>query len=220
MSETPAVATSGSAPAVRDLSEEELAAARMQDFHWRRGPHLITTSRALLQPAFLNDIFASDEMDWTFRRDESTLRVMLDHSVNLGVYLLPPSPAAQAAILDALTRPPPSPTGPAPAPALAPLEQIGFARLVTDRVTHAWLNDVYVVPAHRHQGLHNWLNDCTLEMTRIWRVGVLRAIADRSTLERYGRIGLKERPMKNPDTRMLVVGPEGILEELDTGRIV
>ncbi len=32
-------------------------------------------------------------------------------------------------------------------------EQIGFARLITDRATFAWLADVFVLPAHRGQGV-------------------------------------------------------------------
>jgi GNAT superfamily N-acetyltransferase len=32
-------------------------------------------------------------------------------------------------------------------------EQVGFARVVTDRATFAWLADVFVLPEHRGQGL-------------------------------------------------------------------
>ena len=36
-------------------------------------------------------------------------------------------------------------------------EQAGFARLVTDQATFAWLCDVYVDPAHRGRGLGSFL---------------------------------------------------------------
>ena len=36
-------------------------------------------------------------------------------------------------------------------------EQIGFARLVTDKATFAYLADVFVLPAHRGKGLSKWL---------------------------------------------------------------
>jgi GNAT superfamily N-acetyltransferase len=36
-------------------------------------------------------------------------------------------------------------------------EQVGFARVVTDRATFAYLCDVYVLEAHRGQGLAKWL---------------------------------------------------------------
>jgi GNAT superfamily N-acetyltransferase len=32
-------------------------------------------------------------------------------------------------------------------------DQVGFARVVTDRSTFAWLSDVFVLPAHRARGL-------------------------------------------------------------------
>jgi GNAT superfamily N-acetyltransferase len=38
-------------------------------------------------------------------------------------------------------------------------EQIGFARVVTDRITFAWLCDVFISESHRGQGLGKWLID-------------------------------------------------------------
>jgi GNAT superfamily N-acetyltransferase len=35
--------------------------------------------------------------------------------------------------------------------------QIGFARVVTDRATFAWLADVFVIDAYRGQGLGKWM---------------------------------------------------------------
>jgi GNAT superfamily N-acetyltransferase len=36
-------------------------------------------------------------------------------------------------------------------------EQIGFARLITDKATFAYLADVFILPAHRGKGLSKWL---------------------------------------------------------------
>jgi GNAT superfamily N-acetyltransferase len=36
-------------------------------------------------------------------------------------------------------------------------EQVGFARVVTDYVTFAWLCDVFIVESHRGRGLGKWL---------------------------------------------------------------
>ena len=36
-------------------------------------------------------------------------------------------------------------------------EQVGYARAITDRATFAYLADVYVLEAHRGQGLGKWL---------------------------------------------------------------
>jgi GNAT superfamily N-acetyltransferase len=38
--------------------------------------------------------------------------------------------------------------------------QIGFARVVTDRATFAYLADVYVLESHRGRGLGRWLVSC------------------------------------------------------------
>src|SRR5215207_10663728 len=36
-------------------------------------------------------------------------------------------------------------------------EQVGFARVVTDYATFAWLADVFVLEPHRGRGLGKWL---------------------------------------------------------------
>jgi len=36
-------------------------------------------------------------------------------------------------------------------------EQVGFARIVTDYATFAWVADVFVLPEHRGRGLSKWL---------------------------------------------------------------
>ena len=35
--------------------------------------------------------------------------------------------------------------------------QVGFARVITDRATYAYLSDVYVLEAHRGRGLSKWM---------------------------------------------------------------
>jgi len=36
-------------------------------------------------------------------------------------------------------------------------KQVGFARLVTDKATFAYLGDVFILPAYREKGLSKWL---------------------------------------------------------------
>ncbi len=37
---------------------------------------------------------------------------------------------------------------------------VGFARVVTDYTTFAWLADVFILESHRGQGLSKWLVEC------------------------------------------------------------
>ena len=41
-------------------------------------------------------------------------------------------------------------------------EQVGFARVITDRATFAYLADVFVLEEHRGRGLGRWLVECVL----------------------------------------------------------
>lgn len=45
--------------------------------------------------------------------------------------------------------------------------QVGFARVVTDYATFAYLADVYVLEAHRGKGLSKWLMQCVHEHPRL-----------------------------------------------------
>jgi GNAT superfamily N-acetyltransferase len=40
--------------------------------------------------------------------------------------------------------------------------QVGFARVVTDYATFAWLADVFVLELHRGRGLGKWLVECVV----------------------------------------------------------
>ena len=85
-------------------------------------------------------------------------------------------------------------------------EQVGFARVVTDFATFAWLADVFVVPAHRGQGLAKWLMEVILAHPDLqgFRRWVL-ATKDAQTLyEQFGFIPLHrpERWMERPDPNM------------------
>lgn len=41
-------------------------------------------------------------------------------------------------------------------------EQVGFARVISDFATYAYLADVFVLDAHRGQGLSKWLMECVI----------------------------------------------------------
>jgi GNAT superfamily N-acetyltransferase len=48
-------------------------------------------------------------------------------------------------------------------------QQIGYARVVTDFATFAWLADVFVLEAHRGQGLAKWLIESILAHPELQR---------------------------------------------------
>ena len=88
--------------------------------------------------------------------------------------------------------------------------QIGFARVVTDRATFAYLCDVYVLEAYRGQGLGKWL------------IGELRSHPDLAGLRRFVLVtrdahGLYAQfsftPLATPDRYMEIARP-GLYEAL------
>lgn len=42
-------------------------------------------------------------------------------------------------------------------------ELIGFARVITDKASIAYIGDVYVLEAHRSKGLSKWLMECIMK---------------------------------------------------------
>ena len=79
--------------------------------------------------------------------------------------------------------------------------QAGFARLVTDRATFAWLCDVFVDPAHRGQGLGSFLVAQTIGHPDVADIRqVLMAEPGRTIYRRFGYDDLlrPERWMERP----------------------
>ncbi|MEO5793609.1 MAG: GNAT family N-acetyltransferase [Rhodoferax sp.] len=82
------------------------------------------------------------------------------------------------------------------------VEQVGFARVVTDKTTFAYLADVYVLEAHRGQGLSKWLVQTVLahpELQGLRRF--LLATADAHGL--YAQFGFQ--PLAKPERMMQIV---------------
>ena len=71
--------------------------------------------------------------------------------------------------------------------------QVGFARIITDYATFAYIADLFVLPQHQRRGLGKWLVHCILEcpalsMVRSWELRT----ADAHGL--YSRFGFKPAP--------------------------
>ena len=85
--------------------------------------------------------------------------------------------------------------------------QVGFARVVTDYATFAWVADVFVLTEHRGRGLSKWLMEVMLSHRRLQ--GFRRwVLATKDAHELYARFGFipmhrPERWMERPDPNML-----------------
>lgn len=67
-------------------------------------------------------------------------------------------------------------------------QQVGFARVVTDYATFAWLCDVFVLEAHRGKGLGKWLVEAVVSHPELQ--GIKRTLlATRDAHELYRRYG-------------------------------
>ncbi len=84
-------------------------------------------------------------------------------------------------------------------------QQVGFARVVTDYATYAYLNDVFVLADWRGQGLGQWLLECIVahpDLQTILRFG----LATRDAQALYARVGFTQ-----------LVYPERHMERLPEG---
>jgi GNAT superfamily N-acetyltransferase len=78
-------------------------------------------------------------------------------------------------------------------------EQIGFARIVSDEATFAWICDVFVHPEHRGKGLGVWLMECTMAHPAM--EVPLQILATRDAHGLYEKFGFQTREMmfrRNP----------------------
>lgn len=67
-------------------------------------------------------------------------------------------------------------------------QQVGFARVVTDYTTFAWLCDVFIVRAHRGRSLGKWLVETVIDhpdLAGVWRF-VLATSDAHELYRRYG----------------------------------
>ena len=84
-------------------------------------------------------------------------------------------------------------------------EQVGFARVVTDRATYGYLADVYILEAYRGKGLATWLMECICAHPDLQ--GLRRfALATRDAHGLYRKFGFTE--IADPSKHMEVFKPE------------
>lgn len=78
-------------------------------------------------------------------------------------------------------------------------EQIGFARVITDFATYAYIGDVYVEEAYRGQGLGVWMMEVIMDHPELQ--GLRRwSLATRDAHGLYEKFGFT--PLNKPETFM------------------
>jgi GNAT superfamily N-acetyltransferase len=86
-----------------------------------------------------------------------------------------------------------------------PGQQVGFARLVTDKATFAYLADVFIIEEHRGNGLSKWMMEAIMTYSELQ--GLRRIIlATRDAHGLYAQFGFT--PLNNVDRWMQIHNPD------------
>jgi N-acetylglutamate synthase-like GNAT family acetyltransferase len=83
-------------------------------------------------------------------------------------------------------------------------EQVGFARVVTDRATFAYLCDVYILESNRGKGLSKWLVEAVMAHPDLQGLRRFQLVT-RDAHGLYKRFGFQAP--KHPDRHMEIVRP-------------
>lgn len=84
-------------------------------------------------------------------------------------------------------------------------KQIGFARVISDFATYAYLGDVFIVNEYRGRGLGKWLMECIIQHPSLQ--GLRRwTLLTRDAHQLYAPFGFT--PLKTPDRYMELHNPE------------
>jgi GNAT superfamily N-acetyltransferase len=88
-------------------------------------------------------------------------------------------------------------------------KQVGYARLITDGATFAYLADVFIIPAEQGKGLSKWLVESILKTPGLH--GLRRwMLATRDAHGLYAQYGFQ--PVAHPDVFMEITRPNIYLE--------
>lgn len=79
-------------------------------------------------------------------------------------------------------------------------QQVGYARVVTDYATFAWVADVFILEPFRGQGLGEWLMETIVSYPELQNMRRL-LLATRDAHGLYSKYGFK--PLPNPDRFMI-----------------
>lgn len=141
--------------------------------------YTISTDPAALDAAFIL-AFLTQQTYWGQNRTMEAICCSIENSLNFGVYYDDPDTGEK--------------------------RQVGYARVVTDYATFAWLCDVFIDPQHRGLGLSKWLVRTVVDHPQL---APLRRIllATRDAHELYRKYG-GFRSLPTPERWMEKFNPE------------
>ncbi len=124
--------------------------------------------------------FLSRESYWAKNIPIQTIVRCIEHSFCFGIYHQPKNDQAY-------------------------LEQIGFARLITDHATFAYLADVFIVKSFRGKGLSKWLMEFIMSNPEV--EGLRRwMLATKDAHRLYAQFGFT--PVDKPERLMQIVNAD------------
>jgi GNAT superfamily N-acetyltransferase len=147
---------------------------------WRRGAYEISTDFARLQLDVVHGFLTTSY--WSAGIPRETVERAARHSLAFGVYETAGDGEAGGAE-----------------------RQVGYARVITDRTTFAYLADVFVLESHRGRGLARWLMEVILAHPELQ--GLRRwMLVTRDAHGLYERVGFA--PPLNPQGIMVRLRPD------------
>ncbi|KAK7426051.1 hypothetical protein QQZ08_007499 [Neonectria magnoliae] len=142
---------------------------------WYRDNFFLTNDKSYLDPQVFNKYL--DGMWWSSALEETQLHKLLNNCLTMAVYAIPQT--AEDMKTNGISRPKDG----------SKFEMVGFARVVTDYVTFAYLTDVFVVEEYQRRGLASWLMRSLKEIVNEWKDmrGLLLMTHDDAAARMYKR---------------------------------
>ena len=92
-------------------------------------------------------------------------------------------------------------------------KQVGFARVISDYATYAYIGDVFVLESHRGQGLGKWLMQCILQHPRLQGLRRWSLVTD-DAHGLYAQFGFT--PLQSPEKYMELRQPDAYQANLNS----
>lgn len=174
--------------------------------NWHRDDEfIISTDKTLLSISSINTAFGEEFMYWTNSVPDHLLEHIIQNSLCFGLYEIPSNHTDGGATAGCGEEQ-------GKEEWKKEYKQIGFARLVTDYTTFAYLTDVYVLPKYQGRGLGGWLLDCVnelLEPLPYLRWTMLRTSSRKSKESYERRMGMSVLACGDVEEGPVMMGKKG-----------